>query len=226
MKAKDLTGQKFGKLTAIACLGERTGGGLAWLCICECGKEVKAGSYNLTSGRVKSCGCGQHAAKDYTGVRRGDLVAVRRTGRTIPYYGYEREVWVWRCKCGNLVERAVSQVYPQGISCCPECARKKRGEQCRSNILNSRVDGTSLTRKQLENVLEGKLTSRNKSGVRGVSWAKNAKKWTAHGFLDGKAIHLGYFDTIEEAAQAREEFVKHNLPAPDTPDMGTLKQED
>ena len=225
-KAKDLTGQKFGKLTAIANTGIRGGGGLEWVCICDCGNEVKVGSYNLTSGRVKSCGCAQHAARDYTGVRRGDLVGVRKTGRTISYYGYEREVWEWRCKCGNIIERAVSQVYPQGVSCCPDCARRKRGEQCRNNILGDRVEGTTLTRKQLDNVLTGKLTSRNKSGVRGVSWAENAKKWTAHGFKDGKAIHLGYFNSIEEAAEARLEFIKNNLPMQDASEKQPPEQED
>jgi hypothetical protein len=68
---------------------------------------------------------------------------------------------------------------------------------------------------QLRGVLEGRLTSRNRSGVRGVSWAKNANKWTARGFKDGKQIHLGYFETIEDAAKARQEFLNKYLEVPD-----------
>ncbi|WQZ00686.1 HNH homing endonuclease [Xanthomonas phage NP1] len=34
---------------------------------------------------------------------------------------------------------------------------------------------------------------------------KKAKKWCAQISFDGKVIHIGYFDTIEEAAQARAE---------------------
>ena len=150
----------------------------------------------------------KNAAKDYTGVRRGDLTGVRPTGRTVLYYGREREVWEWRCTCGNIVERPACQVYPQGISCCPECGRKRRGNLCRKSIMGSRVEGTTMTPKQFENFREGKVNALNKSGVRGVSWAKHAKKWTARGYQNGKAIHLGYFDSLEDAAKARARFVE------------------
>ncbi|KOR44999.1 Fis family transcriptional regulator [Xanthomonas oryzae] len=43
----------------------------------------------------------------------------------------------------------------------------------------------------------------NTSGVPGVFWDKHAKKWKARIRVQGKLIHLGYFDTLEEAAQAR-----------------------
>lgn len=52
---KDLTGEKFGRLTAIQY--EKTGNSLKWICKCECGKTVKAYGYDLQRGRVKSCGC-------------------------------------------------------------------------------------------------------------------------------------------------------------------------
>lgn len=44
----------------------------------------------------------------------------------------------------------------------------------------------------------------NSSGVTGVGWYRPAKKWRAHIVLAGKQIHLGLFETIEEAAAARE----------------------
>lgn len=51
----DLTGQRFGRLTAIAFvkLGNRS----RWLCKCDCGKETYANSTDLKSGHKKSCGC-------------------------------------------------------------------------------------------------------------------------------------------------------------------------
>lgn len=49
----------------------------------------------------------------------------------------------------------------------------------------------------------------NTSGHLGVSWHKRDGKWRAQGARDGRRIHLGYFDNLEEAtavAQAwREE---------------------
>lgn len=207
-RKKDLTGQRFGKLVAISNTGESNSSGVLWRCRCDCGKETIVGSHYLSNGSVRSCGCAKNAPKDYTGVRRGDLTGVRPTGRTVLYYGREREVWEWRCTCGNTVERPACQVYPQGISCCPDCGRKRRGNLCRKSIMGSRVEGTTMTPKQFENFREGKVNALNKSGVRGVSWAKHAKKWTARGYQNGKAIHLGYFDSLEDAAKARARFVE------------------
>ena len=54
---KDLTNQKFGKLTAIKPTEKRLNGQVIWLCQCECGKEIEVRSYNLVSGITCSCGC-------------------------------------------------------------------------------------------------------------------------------------------------------------------------
>lgn len=43
----------------------------------------------------------------------------------------------------------------------------------------------------------------NTSGVLGVRWSKAAGKWCARLKTGGKDVHLGLFDTIEAAAQAR-----------------------
>lgn len=40
------------------------------------------------------------------------------------------------------------------------------------------------------------------SGVRGVSWQPGNNKWAAKYAVNGKKIHLGYFRTINEAANA------------------------
>lgn len=53
-----------------------------------------------------------------------------------------------------------------------------------------------------------RMTSRNQSGVTGVSWHKSANKWEASITVNYKKIYLGVFNTIEEAIKAREERVK------------------
>lgn len=45
---------------------------------------------------------------------------------------------------------------------------------------------------------------RNTSGVTGVRWYEKLGKWNARISINGKIKHLGYFDTIEEAAEARQ----------------------
>lgn len=55
-KLKDLTGQKFGKLTVIE-RAENQGKYTCWLCKCECGTLITVRSTNLLTGNTKSCGC-------------------------------------------------------------------------------------------------------------------------------------------------------------------------
>lgn len=50
-----------------------------------------------------------------------------------------------------------------------------------------------------------KLYRTSSSGRRGVRWYPNRGKWRARITVDGKLIHLGYFDSLEEATRAYEE---------------------
>lgn len=57
-QTKDITGQKFGRLTAIAPTHKRDSGYIVWKCKCECGKEnIYVNSHNLISANTLSCGC-------------------------------------------------------------------------------------------------------------------------------------------------------------------------
>ena len=59
-KRKDLTGQKFGRLTVLNISTERkesNKGILLYDCLCECGNKIIVNGYSLRSGRSKSCGC-------------------------------------------------------------------------------------------------------------------------------------------------------------------------
>ncbi len=58
---RDLTGQKFGRLTALnraqdylSPSGRRR---TMWRCACDCGKECTIEAYNLSHGKQVSCGC-------------------------------------------------------------------------------------------------------------------------------------------------------------------------
>ena len=56
---RDLTGRRFGRLTAL-CPAEKSGqagGGLVWRCRCDCGAEAEVSAARLVSGRTRSCGC-------------------------------------------------------------------------------------------------------------------------------------------------------------------------
>lgn len=55
--SKDLVGQKFGRLTVIKKTSERKNGKVVWLCICDCGNEIKSQTSYLVTGDTSSCGC-------------------------------------------------------------------------------------------------------------------------------------------------------------------------
>ena len=57
MKFIDLTGRKFGRLTAIARSKGSTSSGYKWFCVCDCGNETFVLGSNLRHGHVRSCGC-------------------------------------------------------------------------------------------------------------------------------------------------------------------------
>ena len=54
---KDLTGQRFGKLTVVRKTEQRKYGVRLWECVCDCGNASFVSSFNLKSGRTTSCGC-------------------------------------------------------------------------------------------------------------------------------------------------------------------------
>ena len=53
----DITGQQFGRLTAIKQVGYNNNNGAKWLCKCVCGNTIVTYSSALRRGVSKSCGC-------------------------------------------------------------------------------------------------------------------------------------------------------------------------
>lgn len=58
----------------------------------------------------------------------------------------------------------------------------------------------------VERIYNARNTKKNKansSGVTGVYWSKQMRKWHAQITLKNKRVHLGYFDTVSDAAKVR-----------------------
>jgi hypothetical protein len=53
----DLTGQKFGRLTAVSRAPKLKSRNNRWNCVCECGNTTTASCADLRSGHSNSCGC-------------------------------------------------------------------------------------------------------------------------------------------------------------------------
>ncbi|WP_078452199.1 HNH endonuclease signature motif containing protein [Pseudomonas aeruginosa] len=67
---------------------------------------------------------------------------------------------------------------------------------------NLRIAGKS---RNMQNI---GLRSNNSSGFTGVGYHRQTGRWRAFIVDDGKMVHVGLFDTIDEAATARERAAK------------------
>jgi len=76
------------------------------------------------------------------------------------------------------------------------------------NTLNNQKNNLRFA-SQLENVLNRKVFSNNKSGYTGVSWEKANRKWRAQIGINKKEFFLGLFSTKNEAIEARKKAEKN-----------------
>jgi len=64
--SKDITGKRFGRLTALYPTEKRDAKGyVIWHCHCDCGKEVDITYNALCYGNVQSCGCQKKEKEQY-----------------------------------------------------------------------------------------------------------------------------------------------------------------
>ena len=52
-----MIGKRFGKLVVLERLNKSGKQGTIWKCLCDCGNIKEIPTYELTSGKTKSCGC-------------------------------------------------------------------------------------------------------------------------------------------------------------------------
>lgn len=98
----DITGQRFGRLTAIRIAERRNKRNeILWLCKCDCGNETHASCNSLSMGNTKSCGCYKREQSsnalliDLTGMTIRQWTVIERS--TNNKQGYPR----WLCRHAN-----------------------------------------------------------------------------------------------------------------------------
>ncbi len=75
---------------------------------------------------------------------------------------------------------------------------------------DNRIDNLRNVNTQANNRNRPKQNN-NTSGFTGVNWHKQSGKWRARVAIE-KAIHIGSYDTPQEAKEARDEFLKEFFP--------------
>lgn len=122
-------------------------------------------------------------SKYQPGDKVGHLEIIGDTGmRTSKRY----IIYKCRCECGNIVELPTSSI------------NEKQSCGCKSLLSKGFVEGTQLS--QIDP--NKKLQKNNTSGYPGVMYRKG--HWKVQIGFRNKKIHLGIFDTYEEAVSARK----------------------
>ena len=136
---KDLTGQKFNKLTVLE-QAPHQGNRVRWHCRCDCGREVVVDSASLKSGHTQSCGCiAKNVFLDLTGQKFGELIVIERG----PNDRHSKAAWRCLCSCGNERVVASGQLKSGNATTCG-CAsgnafRDMRGQKFGKLMVESRM---------------------------------------------------------------------------------------
>lgn len=167
-----------------------------WVCRCDCGNTVTVDGLKLRSGHTKSCGClrekhGYSQTSEYSSYQSMMKRCYDESNDNYPYYG-GRGIKVcdrWREDINNFMQDmgqkpdpnySIDRIDPNGDYTPENCRWSNVYEQQR----NKRV------------------CKKSRTGVTGVIPYMN--KFQAYIRCNGKLHHLGYFDTVEEAAEARK----------------------
>ncbi len=120
-KQVDISGQTFGKLTAIHA---GPPGSDKWLFRCACGQDAMLAKPGVIAGTTTSCGCGNAAMKiaDMTGREFGRLTAVEYVGMgKSTFVKRPSPVWRFRCQCGETKDLPLADVRDWGVRSCGNC---------------------------------------------------------------------------------------------------------
>src|SRR5215470_13537625 len=94
--AKDITGHRFGKWTALKLSKILPSGNHIWWCRCDCGSEIEVNKYALGK-KSHQCSRCYHLPENLEGSRFGKVTAFK--------YRSDKGSGLWECKCdcGSIV---------------------------------------------------------------------------------------------------------------------------
>ena len=111
---RDLTGERFHKLTVLSLAGRDQYGKILWKCKCECGNETITHGRDLVNGHCKSCGCLLNADRRENGRFKG-------LSDTRPFR-------IWKgmiARCNNTNNEAYSDYGERGFPSVPNGLERK-----------------------------------------------------------------------------------------------------
>jgi hypothetical protein len=227
MKFRDLTGEKFNRLTVVCRTKQpsylKPKCEAYWLCKCECGsnKQIIKSSYQLTSGESKSCGClkselisKQH--KKYNTYNLTGDYGVGYTTKNDEFYFDLDDYDMIKDYCWHVDDQTnyvVNKIHNSNgkakyiymhrllTNCENDLVVDHLNHKRNDNRKNNLVKMTAH-----QNAMNQRFTRRsNTSGVVGVLWSERNKRWDSYIGYQYKKIHLGSYKTYDEAVKARKD---------------------
>lgn len=172
---------------------------------CDCGEIKERTIRSIVSGRSKSCGCVQRKLKNqetkskYTNKRYERLLI-----KSLFLDNQNKWHANCLCDCGKTTTVRLNELLTGKTKSCG-CLRsekckeyadflKKESKKAHKKYGYKGTDVSSFNQK---------LSKNSSTGVKGVSQMKDGK-FRAYIMINKKQKHLGLFDTIEDAAEARK----------------------
>ena len=176
-----------------------------------CGKHWESQVRSITGGGAKSCGC-QQGGKPIHGLG---------TNKFFP-------TWNGMCRrCNNPKDISYKNYGGRGITVCEEWLDIRNfvdwAEKTYPNIEGYTLDRIDNDKgynpdncrwaDRTTQSINQRMKSNNTSGFVGIVWYKITSKWVAQITVNKIVIHLGYFDSVQEAVLARDNYIiQNNLP--------------
>ena len=177
-----------------------------------CKTNFEAIFNNVKSGNTKSCGC--FATK--LNITHG--LGTNKFYQT--WYGMLQ-------RCTNTMRQGYKNYGGRGITVCEEW-QDVANFVAWCELTNPNIEGYSLDRidndlgyspenctwsDKTTQAINQRIMKNNKSGFVGVSWHKGNTKWGAYIGVNKILKQIGSFKTLEEAIQARDNYIiENNLP--------------
>lgn len=202
-------------------IGTRRGKAL-WKCKCDCGNYADVTGDSLRQGKTKSCGClGDDNRRKITtrnryGATKHNQCKEGKKSRIYRIYDAMHQ------RCYNEKNGAYKHYGGRGIVICDEW--KNNFESFfQWSLKNGYSDDLSIDRidndgnyepsncRWADMTLQGLnrgIQDNNTSGHKGVSLIKKTGKYRAYIKIKGKQIHLGHYDYLQDAIEAREKAEK------------------
>ena len=220
---KDLTGQRFGRLTVIERAkdyvmpsGDKS---IRWLCKCDCGNEITVNGKALTrKNGTKSCGC--FARENMSKIKKRYNTYDLTGGFGIGYTSKNEEFWFdledyekikdycWYINKKGYVVSTDSKtrktvLFHRIVTDCPHGLMPDHihGKDTRHD--NRKLNLRIVTNQQ--NGMNSSLSKNNTSGVAGVKWHSRDNIWESCITVNYKRIYLGRYNKFDDAVKARKQ---------------------